>query len=69
MSLPSIPSPIALFGDVLKAGVSGVAPAAAWSTMSSTSSPNNAIGDGVDGNDAPYLPVFPYLAVPRAGNR
>jgi hypothetical protein len=32
-------------------------------------SPNNALGDGVDGNDQPYLKVFPYLAVPRGGNR
>jgi hypothetical protein len=32
-------------------------------------SPNNALGDGVDGNDVPYLRGFPYLAIPRAGNR
>jgi hypothetical protein len=32
-------------------------------------SPNNAIGDGVDRNDVPYLSSFPYLGVPRAGNR
>ena len=32
-------------------------------------SPNNALGDGVDGNDVPYLHVFPYLGVPQAGNR
>jgi hypothetical protein len=32
-------------------------------------SPNNALGDGVDSNDVPYLRGFPYLGVPRAGNR
>jgi hypothetical protein len=29
--------------------------------------PNNQIGDGVDANDRPFLPSFPYLATPRAG--
>ena len=29
--------------------------------------PNNTLGDGVDGNDVPYLDVFPYLASPHAG--
>ena len=29
--------------------------------------PNNALGDGVDGNDVPYLDVFPYLAPPHPG--
>ena len=29
--------------------------------------PNNALGDGVDGNDVPYLDVFPYLASPHPG--
>jgi hypothetical protein len=32
-------------------------------------SPNNTLGDGVDRNDVPYLPQFPYLGVPRAGNQ
>lgn len=31
--------------------------------------PNNQLGDGVNGNDVPYLPVFPYLGIPHAGNR
>ena len=30
-------------------------------------SPNNVLGDGVDGNDLPYLPNFPYLATPHQG--
>jgi Domain of unknown function (DUF4331) len=32
-------------------------------------SPNNQLGDGVTRNDVPYLPVFPYLGIPHAGNR
>ncbi len=32
-------------------------------------SPNNRLGDGVDRNDVPYLPTFPYLGTPHAGNR
>jgi uncharacterized protein DUF4331 len=31
--------------------------------------PNNALTDGVDGNDVDFLPVFPYLAAPHAGYR
>ena len=30
-------------------------------------SPNNALGDGVDGPDAPYLTGFPYAARPNSG--
>ena len=30
-------------------------------------SPNNQLGDGVDQNDVPYLPDFPYLAAPNSG--
>jgi hypothetical protein len=29
--------------------------------------PNNALTDGVDANDKPFLPTFPYLASPFAG--
>jgi hypothetical protein len=32
-------------------------------------SPNNTLGDGVNRNDVPYLPWFPYLGIPHAGNR
>ena len=32
-------------------------------------SPNNALGDGVDRNDMPYLAAFPYLGIPHAGNK
>ena len=27
------------------------------------------LGDGVDGNDAPYLDAFPYLGTPHPGNQ
>jgi hypothetical protein len=30
-------------------------------------SPNNALGDGVDGPDVPYLAGFPYVAAPHGG--
>jgi len=30
---------------------------------------NAQLGDGVDGNDMPYLSVFPYLGLPHSGNR
>jgi hypothetical protein len=32
-------------------------------------SPNNRLGDNVNRNDVPFLPQFPYLGVPHAGNR
>ena len=32
-------------------------------------SPNNALGDGVAANDKPFLPVFPFVATPHAGNK
>lgn len=32
-------------------------------------SPNNTLGDGVNRNDVAYLPFFPYLGNPHAGNR
>ena len=30
---------------------------------------NATLGDGVMGNDVPYLTVFPYLGLPHPGNR
>ena len=30
-------------------------------------SPNNLLGDGVDGNDKPFLTAFPYVATPHQG--
>jgi Domain of unknown function (DUF4331) len=29
--------------------------------------PNNTIGDGVDHNDVPFLPTFPYVGLPHSG--
>ena len=29
---------------------------------------NTQLGDGVAGNDKPYLTTFPFLATPQAGN-
>ena len=51
--------------DIVLQAAAGATPL----TPAFNTSPNNAIGDGIDGNDVPYLPVFPYLGVPRAGNR
>jgi hypothetical protein len=31
--------------------------------------PNNSVGDGVSGNEQPYLTRFPYLASPNQGNQ
>jgi hypothetical protein len=36
-------------------------------TPATNKAPNNALGDGVDENDVPYLPVFPYLGTPHPG--
>ena len=30
-------------------------------------SPNNLLGDGVDANDVPFLPTFPYVGTPHRG--
>ncbi len=30
-------------------------------------SPNNLIGDGVDANDSPFLPAFPFIGTPNQG--
>jgi hypothetical protein len=30
-------------------------------------SPNNLLGDGVDANDMPFMPTFPYVAIPHRG--
>lgn len=51
--------------DIVLQAAAGATPL----TPSFNRAPNNQLGDGVDRNDKPYLPVFPYLAVPHAGNR
>lgn len=37
-------------------------------TPATNKAPNNALGDGVSGNDVPYLDRFPYLGTPHSGN-
>ncbi len=37
-------------------------------TPATNKAPNNLLGDGVDGNDVPYLDRFPYLGTPHSGN-
>ena len=54
--------------DVLDIALQAVAGATPLTPAFNTA-PNNALGDGVDRNDVPYLRTFPYLGVPRAGNR
>ncbi|MEO8435212.1 MAG: DUF4331 domain-containing protein [Pyrinomonadaceae bacterium] len=38
-------------------------------TPATNKSPNNTLGDGVSGNDVPYLDRFPYLGTPHPGNK
>lgn len=51
--------------DIVLQAAAGATPL----TPSFNVAPNNTLGDGVNRNDVPYLPVFPYLGVPHAGNR
>jgi len=37
-------------------------------TPQTNKAPNNTLGDGVSGNDVPYLNKFPYLGTPHSGN-
>jgi len=37
-------------------------------TPATNKAPNNLLGDGVSGNDVPYLNRFPYLGTPHSGN-
>ena len=51
--------------DIVLQAAAGATPL----TPAFSRSPNNALGDGVDRNDLPYLSSFPYLAIPHAGNK
>ena len=51
--------------DIALRAVAGATPL----TPAFNRSPNNTLGDGVDRNDVEYSRVFPYLALPHAGNR
>jgi hypothetical protein len=50
--------------DVALRAVAGATPL----TPDFNRAPNNALGDGVDANDRPFLSAFPYLATPHAGD-
>ena len=49
--------------DIVLQAAAGATPL----TPAFSRSPNNALGDGVDRNDVPYLTSFPYLGIPHAG--
>jgi hypothetical protein len=51
--------------DIILRGAAGATPL----TPAFNRSPNNTLGDGVVGNDVPYLTAFPYLGIPHAGNK
>jgi len=38
-------------------------------TPDTNKAPNNELGDGVDHNDVPYLPNFPYVGLPHSGRQ
>jgi hypothetical protein len=50
--------------DIALRAVAGATPL----TPSFNRAPNNALGDGVDANDKPFLSSFPYLAAPNPGS-
>jgi hypothetical protein len=47
--------------DIAERAVAGATPF----TASFNVAPNNQLGDGVDANDRPFLPYFPYVAPPQ----
>jgi hypothetical protein len=51
--------------DITLQGAAGATPL----TPAFNRSPNNGLGDGVNENDLPFLPFFPYLAIPHPGTR
>ena len=51
--------------DIVLQAAAGATPL----TPAFSRSPNNTLGDNVSRNDVPYLPYFPYLGIPHAGNR
>jgi len=38
-----------------------------YGSLTPNNSPNNQVGDGVNGNDKPFMSVFPYVAPPWSG--
>ena len=62
------PNGRALSDDVIDTALQVVAGANPLvSDRTFTGFPNNALGDGVDANDREFLPVFPYVSLPRDG--
>ncbi len=55
-----------LTDDVVDTEIRALAGATAF-TPDFNKAPNNLLGDGVDGNDVPFLKAFPYLGIPKAG--
>ena len=51
--------------DIVLQAAAGATPL----TPAFSRSPNNALGDGVNSNDVPFLSSFPYLGIPHAGNQ
>lgn len=57
-----------VFDDVTDIALRAVAGGTPF-TPKTNKAPNNELGDGVSGNDEPYLDKFPYLGMPHAGNQ
>jgi hypothetical protein len=38
-----------------------------YGSLTPNNTPNNTLGDGVDANDNPFLPVFPFIGTPNQG--
>ena len=57
-----------LFDDILDIALRVVAGGTAL-TPAFDRAPNNQLGDGVDANDRPFLPYFPYIAPPHDPSR
>ncbi len=55
-----------LFDDVVDISLRAVAGGTPF-TPDFNVAPNNALGDGVSGNDVPFLDTFPYIGTPHAG--
>jgi Domain of unknown function (DUF4331) len=62
----SFPNGRALADDVTDIEIRALAGATAFSP-DFNKAPNNALGDGVDANDKPFTPHFPYMAAPLSG--
>ncbi len=64
--LDGFPNGRRVIDDVIDISLQAVAGATPL-TPDFQKAPNNQLGDGVDGNDMPFLNTFPYLATPHQG--